>query len=72
MINKRIWDAEDIVHGAEQYTLPDADFLVQARVAFTQNDLRAQAKRKMNCIVDSSIIEEKSYPSFDYTNPSGV
>jgi hypothetical protein len=64
-INQRIWDAEDIIHGPEQHTLADEDFLIQARVAFTQNDLRARAKRKMNDIVGSSIVEEKSYPSFE-------
>lgn len=63
-INQKIWNAEDVIHSENSAALSEEIFLRNAKIAFEQNDLRAQVKRKINAIVGSAIVEEKSYPSF--------
>ena len=64
-VNQLIWDAEDVIHGPDAATLPEADFVVNAKIAFDQNDVRSRIKRRINSLVGSVIVEEKSYPDFE-------
>jgi len=63
-VNKRIWDAEDAIHGMHRVELREVEFLRSARIAFEQNDRRARLKRRINDMVGSAIVEEKSYADF--------
>lgn len=68
-VNERIWEAEDVIHGEDYATLPEQVFVKHARIAFEQNDTRARLKRKINDLVGSAVVEEKSYPDFGAIAP---
>lgn len=63
-VNEIIWDAEDVIHGENYATLSEDVFVKQARIAFENNDTRARIKRKINDLIGSAVVEEKSYPDF--------
>lgn len=56
--NKIIWDSEELVR--ERWE-DDAECLKQARISHAGNDERFRAKRAINELVGSTIIEEKSH-----------
>ena len=60
-INLQLWDVEDALrlHESKQYFGPE--FIKLARSVYTLNDQRAQLKRSINILCNSSLIEEKSY-----------
>ena len=60
-INLQLWDVEDALRSyeSEQYFGPE--FVKLARSVYTLNDQRAQLKRSINILCNSSLIEEKSY-----------
>lgn len=64
VVNRKIWDAEDVIHGHDKDDLSDAEFLRHARIAFEQNDVRARLKRRINDLTGSALVEEKSYHDF--------
>ena len=60
-VNQALWDVEDalrVCEGQEQF---DAEFIRLARWVYQHNDQRAAYKRKVNELLGSSIVEEKSY-----------
>lgn len=62
VINKSIWDSENLVR---EYWGDDTRFLEGARSSHYMNDERARVKRAINELFGSSIIEEKSHPTYE-------
>lgn len=60
-INLALWEVEDALrlHESKQYFGPE--FIKLARSVYALNDQRAQLKRSINILCNSSLIEEKSY-----------
>ena len=60
-INETLWDLEDRVRKCEREQSFGPVFIEAARGIYKTNDRRAAVKRRLNEIVGSSILEEKSY-----------
>lgn len=61
-INEVIWDAENLVREFERTNAFGAPFVDNARATYRNNDRRAKAKRRLNEILGSALVEEKSHP----------
>ena len=64
-VNTAIWEAEDQIRDCERRGEFDDGFLKIARSIYRLNDTRAAAKRELNLLTSSSVVEEKSYSSYD-------
>lgn len=64
-INEALWDIEDDIRDEERHRRFGERFIELARSVYVTNDQRADAKKKVNLHLGSSIVEEKSYQ--DYT-----
>jgi hypothetical protein len=63
-VNERIWEAEDKIRECERnHTFGDV-FLEVARSIYRLNDARAAAKRELNILSSSMVVEEKSYAEY--------
>lgn len=60
-INETIWDAENLVREFERTGMFGDPFVSNARATYRNNDRRAQAKRRLNVILGSALVEEKSH-----------
>jgi hypothetical protein len=60
-INQELWHIENYKRAMEQDQNFNADFVNAARQVYLKNDIRAKIKKEINLLVDSDIIEEKSY-----------
>lgn len=60
-VNTDIWDAEDQIRDCERQHRFGDEFLAVARSIYRLNDARAAAKREINLLTHSSVVEEKSY-----------
>ena len=63
-INQKIWDIEDEIRDLERAKDFGDQFVAVARSVYRSNDRRAAAKRKINELLNSVIIEEKSYTDY--------
>jgi hypothetical protein len=63
-VNERLWVIEDEIRGKERAQTFDAEFIRLARAVYFENDERAAIKRRINTVLGSSILEEKSYQSY--------
>ena len=61
MVNQDLWDIEDSKRKHEQEQRFDDEFIKLARQVYIKNDYRAELKKKINVLMGSTIIEEKSY-----------
>jgi hypothetical protein len=61
IINKCIWDIEDGKRKCERENRFDSYYIDLARGVQHNNDIRAKYKRDINLLLDSRIIEEKSF-----------
>jgi tetratricopeptide (TPR) repeat protein len=61
--NAALWEIEDALRLHESASIFDARFIELARSVYKTNDRRAELKRQINVLSNSSIIEEKSYRS---------
>lgn len=61
LVNTQLWDIEDMKRKHEQEQRFDDDFIYLARQVYLKNDFRAEIKKKINLLVGSDIVEEKSY-----------
>lgn len=62
-VNVLLWDVEDAIRDCE-YANDFSDRFVQlARSVYKHNDRRAQLKKKLNELMGSALVEEKSYSS---------
>ena len=70
VVNEEMWDAEDERRHHEKLKLFDDKFIQLGRLDHFKNDARAVVKKEINILLNSHIIEEKSYKSengkFDY------
>jgi len=63
-INEALWDIEDDIRDEERNKRFGARFIELARSVYVVNDDRANAKKKINLHLNSSIVEEKSYQDY--------
>jgi hypothetical protein len=59
--NEAMWQTEDLIRDKEREKSFDEEFIRLARAVYIQNDRRYQAKRAINELCGSRLIEEKSY-----------
>ena len=60
-VNRRLWDIEDAIREQEHAQDFGAGFIALARSVYQQNDHRAAVKRRINDLLGSALVEEKSY-----------
>lgn len=62
--NQKIWDIEDDIRDLERTKNFGDAFVAVARSVYRSNDARAATKRKINELLNSAIVEEKSYADY--------
>ncbi len=60
-INARLWEIEDAIRAADARGDFGTDFVALAQAVYHTNDRRAAVKRRINLLLGSAIVEEKSY-----------
>jgi len=60
-VNEALWDIEDDIRDREREGDFGERFVALARSVYQTNDLRAELKRRINLLLGSAILEEKSY-----------
>jgi len=68
-VNAALWDIEDRIRAHEAQRRFDAEFIELARAVYLRNDERAAIKRRLNVLLGSPIIEEKSYQPYPSPRP---
>ena len=63
-INEQLWEIEDDIRDKERAKEFDAKFINLARSVYTTNDERCRVKRKINMLLGSELVEEKSYKEY--------
>jgi phenylalanyl-tRNA synthetase alpha subunit len=63
-INEKLWKVEDDIRDEERNKQFGERFIELARSVYVINDDRANAKKKINLHLNSSIVEEKSYQDY--------
>lgn len=63
-INESLWDIEDEIRACEAAQAFGPRFIELARSVYRENDQRAGAKREINNLLGSPIVEEKSYTPY--------
>lgn len=66
-INEQLWDIEDRIRLLEAAQDFGPAFIELARSVYITNDKRAAAKREINNLLGSNIIEEKDYVDYQQT-----
>jgi hypothetical protein len=65
IVDGALWEIEDEIRGCERAGDFGPKFVELARSVYRNNDERAAIKRKINVLLGSVIIEEKSYAACD-------
>jgi hypothetical protein len=60
-VNEELWDIEDAIRREEARARFGTQFIRLARAVYQQNDRRAALKREINRLLESELVEEKSY-----------
>ena len=63
-INKKLWDIEDQLRDLERSKTFNEDFIKLARSVYFTNDERSEVKKSINKLLNSEIVEEKSYSKY--------
>jgi len=63
-VNEALWVIEDDIRDEERNKRFGERFIELARAVYVTNDERANAKKKVNLHLNSSIVEEKSYQDY--------
>jgi hypothetical protein len=63
-VNAALWKIEDAIREKERLKTFDAEFIELARSVYRRNDERSLIKRRINTLMASDIVEEKSYQSY--------
>ena len=63
-INIELWHIEDEIRELEKNKLFKTDFITLARSVYFTNDKRSKIKKKINELLNSEIMEEKSYSDY--------
>jgi tetratricopeptide (TPR) repeat protein len=64
-VNESLWQVEDKIRDCERRQDFGAGFTELARLVYRHNDRRAALKRRINELLGSRIVEEKSYPGYE-------
>ena len=59
-----LWHIEDEIRALEKNKLFNAEFITLARSVYFTNDKRSIIKKKINKLLNSDIMEEKSYSDY--------
>ena len=62
--NETLWDVEDDIRDCERRRDFGPRFVELARAVYVTNDERARIKRRINEILGSRLVEEKSYAAY--------
>ena len=62
--NSQLWDLEDRIRDKERADDFGPEFVEIARLIYRTNDQRAHAKKMINRLCGSDIVEEKSYQPY--------
>jgi hypothetical protein len=60
-VNTTLWDIEDKLREKEKLKEFDEEFILLARMVYTNNDLRFEYKSQINILLNSDIVEVKQY-----------
>jgi len=63
-INEQLWEIEDDIRDCERNGDFGERFVELARAVYRTNDRRASAKRKINELLGSELVEEKDYADY--------
>jgi hypothetical protein len=63
-VNETIWQLEDDIRDHERRQDFGESFVKLARSVYRTNDRRAEIKREINTLLDSAVVEEKSYAAY--------
>ena len=63
-INLSLWKIEDDIRECERLRRFDQIFIDLARSVYVTNDERSKIKKKINILLNSNLIEEKSYKDY--------
>ncbi|HCZ33747.1 MAG TPA: hypothetical protein DHV93_10030 [Holophagaceae bacterium] len=63
-INEELWEIEDRIRDCERAKDFGPAFVELARSVYFRNDARAEAKREINVLLGSTLVEEKSYQPY--------
>ena len=63
-VNEALWEIEDDIRDEERGRRFGERFIELARAVYVTNDERANAKKKVNLHLNSTIVEEKSYKDY--------
>jgi Family of unknown function (DUF6165) len=63
-VNEQLWDIEDRIRDKEARQTFDREFIELARAVYVSNDERAAIKKRINELLGSRIVEEKSYKPY--------
>ena len=63
-VNEKLWVVEDDIRDEERAQRFGEKFVALARAVYVTNDERAAIKKRINTLLGSSIVEEKSYQSY--------
>lgn len=64
--NENLWDIEDMIRIKERIKDFGSEFIQLARSVYITNDHRCVLKRKIDTLLNSPFMEEKSYASLTY------
>jgi hypothetical protein len=59
-----LWDIEDDIRDKERAGEFDGEFIRLARAVYVTNDERAAIKKRINLMLGSALVEEKSYKDY--------
>ena len=60
----KLWDIEDKIRDLEKNKVFDKKFIELARLVYFTNDKRSEIKKDINKLLNSEIVEEKSYSDY--------
>ncbi len=63
-VNEALWVIEDDIRDEERAGRFERKFVELARAVYVTNDERAQIKKRVNTLLGSTIVEEKSYQPY--------
>ena len=63
-VNQRLWTIEDDIRECERQRDFGGRFVELARAVYVTNDERAALKRRINELLGSALVEEKSYAAY--------
>ena len=63
-VNELLWAVEDDIRDEERAQRFEEKFIELARAVYVTNDERAAIKKRINTLLGSTIVEEKSYQQY--------